>query len=275
MSSGLRPEELRAEDAAANAALSQRVGWKDTLGEWHTLHAAARVLGVRVQGELVAQGALGDYGTAATLAKMVVAPEFQHQGLGRVLLEELLAPARARGIPVGLCATDQGRPLYEKAGFSVSGELMILFGTPRAAQREPGSVVPLLDADVAIELERRFVGCDRSRMLRARLGQASAAFSATGGELGFVMASAFDAGTLVGPVLAQTDATARRLLEAVFARLPGPIRIDVPLQQAALREWLVSLGLREHTLRVEMVSGGERAPWQVPERFALATQAWG
>jgi GNAT superfamily N-acetyltransferase len=268
-------EELRAEDATANVALSQSVGWKDALGDWHALHAAARVLGVRAQGKLVAQGALGDYGTAATLAKMVVAPEFQGQGLGRRLLQELLAPARARAIPVGLCATDQGRPLYEKVGFSVSGELMILFGTPRAAPSEPGAVVPLLDASAAIELEQRFVGCDRSRMLRARLGQASVAFSAAGGELGFVMASAFDAGTLVGPLFAQSDATARRLLHAVFACTPGPVRIDVPTQHRAFREWLVDRGLREHSSRVEMVSGAEQAPWQVPERFALATQAWG
>ncbi len=256
-------------------ALSQSVGWKDALGDWHTLHAAARVLGVRAQGKLVAQGALGDYGSAATLAKMVVVPELQGQGLGRRLLEELVAPARARAIPVGLCATDQGRPLYERAGFAVSGELMILFGTPGAGAKQPGSVVPLLDAATASELEQRFVRCDRSRMLRARLGQASAAFCAAGGELGFVMASAFEAGTVVGPLFAQTEATARRLLEAVFAHVPGPTRIDVPMQHGALREWLVGLGLREHSLRVEMVSGGEQAPWQVPERFAPATQAWG
>jgi GNAT superfamily N-acetyltransferase len=268
-------ELLGAADAPANVALSHRVGWKDAIADWHTLHAAARVLGVRRQGQLIAQGALGDYGSAATLAKMVVAPEFQGQGLGRRLLEELLAPARARRIPIGLCATDQGRPLYEKAGFSASGELMILFGTPRAGASMPESVVPLLDAATAIELEQRFVDCDRSSMLRARLGQARAAFYSTGGELGFVMASAFEGGSVVGPLFARSDATARRLLEAVFAQVPGPVRIDVPIQHAALREWLVGSGLHEHSLRVEMVSGAARAPWQVPERFALALQAWG
>lgn len=268
-------ELLGAADAPANVALSQRVGWKDAMGDWHTLHAAARVLGVREQGQLIAQGALGDYGAAASLAKMVVAPEFQGRGLGRRLLEELLAPARERGIPVGLCATDQGRPLYEKAGFLASGELMILFGTPRSALSMPESVESLVDAATAIELEQRFVACDRSRMLRARLGQANAAFCVTGSEPGFVMASPFEAGSVVGPLFASSDATARRLLEAVFSRVPGAVRIDVPMQHTALRTWLVELGLHEHSLRVEMVSGAARTPWQVRERFALATQAWG
>jgi GNAT superfamily N-acetyltransferase len=267
-------ELLGAADAPANVALSRSVGWKDAIADWQTLHAAACVLGVRGQGRLLAQGALGDYGSAATLAKMVVAPESQGHGLGRRLLEALLAPARARGIPIGLCATDQGRPLYEKSGFSVSGELMILFGGPLPGTSTPESVVPLRDAARAIEIEQRFVGCDRNVMLRARLAQANAAFYSTG-EPGFVMASAFEGGSVIGPLFAQTEATARRLLEAVFARVSGPARIDVPLSHSALREWLVGLGLREHSLRVEMACGAERTPWQVPQRFALATQAWG
>lgn len=277
MSSGAPTiEQLVVDDAPANVALSRSVGWKDALGDWRVLHAAARVLGVREQGRLIAQGALGDYGSAATLAKMVVAPEYQGQGLGRRLLEELVSQPVARSVPVGLCATDLGRPLYEKAGFSASGELMILFGAPSAGASEPGSVVPLVDAARAIEQELCFVACDRSRMLRARLEQANFAFaSAHEAEPGFVMASAFEGGTLVGPLFAQSEATARRLMRAVCAKVSGPIRVDVPLQHTAFRAWLVEQGLREHSVRVEMVRGATQAPWQVAERYALATQAWG
>jgi hypothetical protein len=42
-----------------------------------------------------------------------------------------------------------------------------------------------------------------------------------------------------------------------------------------LRRSLVALGLREMSVRVEMAFRTVRAPWQVPERFALASQAWG
>ena len=86
----------------------------------------------------------------------------------------------------------------------------------------------------------------------------------------FALASA-----LLGPVLAETEQGARSLLLALLAGGSGPVRIDVPLQHVELRRWLVGLGLAEVSQRVEMVRGAKSAPWQVRQRFALATQAWG
>jgi GNAT superfamily N-acetyltransferase len=274
MNEALRIEPLSSDDVAANVALSRSVGWKDVESDWRVLHAAARVVGIRQAGRLVAQGALGDYGSAATLAKMVVAPEFQGQGLGRRLLEELVSEPVARGAPIGLCATDLGRSLYEKNGFSVSGELVILFGSPSLGTAEPEVVVPLANAAGAIELERQFVACDRSRMLRARFAEAEAAFAGSD-EPGFVLATRFEGAALVGPLFAASEGVARQLARAVFAALPGPVRIDVPAQHVSFRQWLVELGLHEHSLRVEMARGAASLPWQVSQRYALGTQAWG
>jgi GNAT superfamily N-acetyltransferase len=276
VSSDFVVEELSGADVMSNVALSRSVGWKDVEADWRVLHAAARVVGIRDSGRLVAQGALADYGTAASLAKMVVAPELQGKGLGRRVLETLLAPLDARGVPVGLCATDQGRPLYEKSGFRASGEIMILFGTPRVGTTRPESVVPLSGGERASEIERQFIACDRSGMLRARAREGDAAFElATGSEPGFVLASRFEGAALVGPIVAATEDGARKLAEAVFQAVPGPIRIDVPVQLASFRAWLVACGLQEHSLRVEMARGAPVVPWQVPQRFALGTQAWG
>ena len=68
-------ERLTVADLPHDVALSRSVHWPDTDADWRALHAGARVLGIRNQGKLVAHGALGDYGVAATLAKMVVAPD--------------------------------------------------------------------------------------------------------------------------------------------------------------------------------------------------------
>jgi GNAT superfamily N-acetyltransferase len=271
----LRLERLEPADAPANVELSNSVGWKDVESEWRVLHQAADVRGARRDGRLLAQGALGDYGTAATLAKMVVASDWQRRGLGARLLDEFLADADARGTPVGLCATDLGRPLYASRQFEVSGELVILTGTPNLGTTAPGSSVVALDVEHAVELDRRFSGCDRSRMLRARFGEANATAQLDDGESGYGLASAQGAGTLVGPILAEAEAGARALASALFAAVGGPVRIDVPAQHAAFRQWLQTLGLREQAQRVEMARGAGRMPWQVPQRFALATQAWG
>ncbi|HXK18302.1 MAG TPA: GNAT family N-acetyltransferase [Polyangiaceae bacterium] len=268
-------ERLSASDTADNVALARSVGWKDVEAEWRVLHEAAEVRGVRQAGRLVAQGALGDYGSAASLSKMIVAAEFQRRGLGARLLDGFLAGADARGVPVGLCATDQGRPLYESRQFSVTGELLILFGTPDLGT-EPGQVdVCIPDAERLVVLDREFCGCDRSAMLRARFREACAKLELVGEERGFGLASPQGEHTLVGPISAETEAGARRLARAIFAAAPGPVRIDVPREHAEFRRWLVSFGLREVSERVEMARGSTRLPWQVPQRFALATQAWG
>lgn len=268
-----RVERLSVDDCSANVELSRSVGWKDLESEWRTLHAAANVWGVREGGRLIAQGACGDYGSGLTVAKMVVALGRQGSGLGRRVLEQLMTPARARGVGLGLCATEQGRLLYEKAGFSRSGEIVVLVG--QVARAAAPSVVSVLeDASRAWAVERRFLACDRSRMLAARLVESCAAVQLER-DAGFAMATPAEGGAVLGPVVADGEDSARELVLALSARLSGTIRIDVPAEQRAFRSWLVGLGLREVGRRDEMTWGVARAPWQVPQRFALASLAWG
>lgn len=273
--SGFGFEHLLPSDVPRNVALSRSVGWKDEASEWRVLHEAADVRGARRDDGLLVQGALGDYGTCMTLAKMVVAPDQHRRGWGARLLDEFMAQADARGLPVGLCATDQGRPLYASRNFEITGTLVILVGVPKAGTGAGGTVVPLADAESAVQLDRRFSGCDRSRMLRARCREASAKFRLSEVETGFGLASAQGEGTLVGPILAETEQGARELAQALLATATGPVRIDVPSEHIAFRSWLVSLGLAEMAERVEMGRGVQRLPWQSAQRFALATQAWG
>jgi GNAT superfamily N-acetyltransferase len=268
-------ERLLPSDVPKNVALSGSVGWQDVESEWRVLHEAAEVRGARREDHLLVQGALGDYGTCMTLAKMVVAPDEQRRGWGARLLDDFMAKADARGLPVGLCATDQGRSLYASRQFQVTGTLVILVGVPDVGTGEGETVVPLLDAERAVQLDRRFSGCDRSRMLRARWREASDKFQLSDGESGFGLASAQGEGTLVGPILAETEQAARQLARALLASATGPVRIDVPSEHVAFRSWLVALGLEEKAERVEMGRGAQRLPWQVAQRFALATQAWG
>lgn len=268
-------ERLSHGDVPQNVALSRSVGWKDVESEWRVLHDAADVRGARREGGLLVQGALADYGTCMALAKMVVAPDQHRRGWGARLLDEFMTVADERGLPVGLVATDQGRPLYASRKFEVTGSLRILVGVPELGTDEGGPVVPLLDAESAVQLDRQFSGCDRSRMLRARCREASVKVLLPPGQSGFGLASIQGEGTLVGPILAETEQGARQLARALLASAQGPVRIDVPSEHVEFRAWLAGLGLREQAERVEMGRGAQRLPWQVAQRFALATQAWG
>lgn len=267
-------ERITARDLSQNVTLSRSVGWHDVESEWRVLHAAADVFGAWHEGRLVAQGALGHYGTAASLAKMVVAPELQRRGLGARLLDHFLEQADARGAAVGLCATDYGRPLYATRGFEVSGELVILFGQAELKTTAVDSQLSPLDVETAVEQDRMFAGCDRGRVLRARFAEASAAY-ALRGRRGFGLATLQGENALLGPIWAEDPQDGQLLCEALLATLARPARVDVPLEQVELRRRLVQLGLREMSVRVEMARGTPRLPWQTNQRFALSTQAWG
>jgi GNAT superfamily N-acetyltransferase len=271
VNSELVVEVLSAADLPKNVALSNSVGWPDTASEWRVIHDAALVLGVKRAGELVGQGALGLFEGAGSIAKMVVLPSAQRQGIGAKILDALLVEAERRSLfRVGLVATPLGRHLYESRGFAPVAEVAILVGTPLRPDRSFGSR-PVDDVEQLVAIERRFTGSARTAVLRGRLLEASLS---TLCEDGFALATPQPAGSRVGPIFAGGEQTARALTSDLFLGLAGPVRLDVPCEQRAFRAWLSGLGLVEKGLHLEMSRGGA-LPWQVPQRFGQATQAWG
>ena len=85
-------------------------------GSWSSCHVTA------ADGETVAMGrVLGDGGWYFVVADMVTAPGHQRRGLGRAVLDHLLADIRLRAPAdayVTLTADAAGRRLYEQTGFT-------------------------------------------------------------------------------------------------------------------------------------------------------------
>lgn len=271
-------EQLVPAEIPENVALAHAVGWPDDDADWRVIHEAAVVLGARRDEQLLGQGALAGYApNSGTIAKMIVAPNAQRQGVGAAILDALLAEAEQRSIDtLGLVATPLGQPLYASRGFSVTAEVAVFIGT--AVLDRPTELTQLLpEIEAAIALERQFIACSRAAMLRGRFREASATAvyrASEGTARGFALATAKGPYALVGPVIAENEEVARALVRAIFASHAGAVRIDVPTEQTAFRAWIASLGLPEKGVRPEMARGG-KLPWQVPQRFALATQAWG
>lgn len=240
MARELSVEALGPESSERNVALSNAVGWPDTVPEWRVIHEAALVLGVKSELELVAQGALGLFEDAASIAKMVVAPNAQRQGLGAKVLDALLLEGERRSLSrVGLVATPAGRRLYERRGFTPVGDVAILLGTPTLSIESSGSA-SVASVEQLIALERRFTGAARTNVLRGRLADSCASAI---DEHGFALATLQPNGARIGPIFADSEASARRLTQDLLLRLHGPVRFDVPGARRAFREWLQSLGL--------------------------------
>ena len=68
---------------------------------------------------------IGDMGLCYYIKDVVVLPEYQGKGIGRLLIDELLKFINANGVPdthiwVELCAMPDKIPFYEKFGFSAN-----------------------------------------------------------------------------------------------------------------------------------------------------------
>lgn len=221
-------ERLASAAIPDNVALAQAVGWPDDEAEWRVLHEAAVVLGARRDGQWIGQGALGAYAPhAGTIAKMIVAPSAQRQGVGAAILDALLARADLGSLDtLGLVATPSGQPLYASRGFSVTGEVTVFVG--RAGLDRPAEPMPTItDIESAIAFERRFITCSRDAMLRARHREASssAIYRAPDGAVrGFALATAKGPYAFVGPVIADAEEVARALIRAIFGAQHGAHR---------------------------------------------------
>ena len=76
------------------------------------------------ENEIVAMArVIGDQGLCYYIKDVIVRPEYQGQGLGRLLISELLSYINEHGVPgtqiaVELCAMPDKIPFYEKFGFA-------------------------------------------------------------------------------------------------------------------------------------------------------------
>lgn len=103
-------------------ALRRAIGWSDPALDEASLAAALdRTWNVvaRRDDRVVGIGRLlDDGGLYATIWDMIVDPEHQRRGIGRAILDVMLARTSARTI-VALVATPHGRHLYESVGFEL------------------------------------------------------------------------------------------------------------------------------------------------------------
>jgi GNAT superfamily N-acetyltransferase len=205
--------------AAYNASCSR----KDMLRYYLRLQPDGWIL-VLLDGVPVGLGGLIDYGTFAYLGMMSVHPTAQRKGIGKTLMEHLLAWSDARGCPtVLLDATNAGAQLYKQYGFSEIGKTVSWLGTFKKVpvpfyQSEPLTLFPIsrVDLSAVAHFDARYFGADRTRVLTAMLEdypqRAFLARSTTGEIFGYIYAQA----NTIGPWVARSPAVAEQLLARIL-----------------------------------------------------------
>jgi len=159
---------LHAADLASAMELSRLAGWNQTIDDWQTLLRLdpQGCFGIEVDDRIVATTTLLCYGRRLAWIGMVLTmPEYRRMGFAQRLVQAALERSAALKIEsVGLDATPEGQPLYERLGFKTEQIVERWYHEGRRTQSpdKPNS----LSAQYSPETDLEAFGADRAVLLR-------------------------------------------------------------------------------------------------------------
>lgn len=249
-------------------------GWEREERKWRLLFDIATVYGIRDDdGALIGSATLTRFGGTAAVGMLLVAGRHGGRGLGRRLMERVLADAGDD--LVFLTATAHGRPLYEKLGFRQTGMVHLQRGvyTP-----DTGAPItrPATAADVSA-VDTAVTGADRGPMV-SRLPDFADRLRVvrddTGTVTGYGGIWPNTDHAQIGPLAAASDDDAIALIRELAADVSGVLRVDIDGRHPAVREWAAARGIVEFRQIPIMTLHGRKLPgdrdrYYVPLMLAL------
>jgi GNAT superfamily N-acetyltransferase len=273
-------------DIPAAHALSLEVKWPHRADDWRFVLAAGEGIIAEEAEKTLGTALYWKYGKdTGSLGMVIVTPEAQGRGIGRTLMEKLLAALGDR--TTILHATPAGEPLYAKLGFERIGAIhqhqSANFTAPAIATEPKERIreIEPVDTPKLIDLASRASGLDRSALLPALMQHAKGIAIETDNELtGFALIREFGRGHAIGPVvtLSVNDDHKRRakaLITHLLEKNKGNFtRIDTP-DENGLSPWLESLGLVRVDTVIKMSRNGTPPKDTSVAQFAIVNQALG
>lgn len=225
---GLRLRSADAADLPRIAELREEVGW--SVHDW-ALRAVlepphARCLVAVDRHEIVVGVGSGiSYGRLGFVGNMIVDVEQRRRGIGAAILRAVIEFLEGRGTTrMELYATAEGRPLYARHGFELTGPSAMV-RVPRGIARDNDSITlveagPSAGADLVSYDAPRFGG-DRSAVLRRTLNDPDRPLIVARQDAeivgyGWVRPD----GERIGPLVADTPEIAAAIIGEAFERMP-------------------------------------------------------
>jgi ribosomal protein S18 acetylase RimI-like enzyme len=281
-SSTLTLRRLQAGDLPATLRLTQSQQWPHRLDDWEFHFRIGRGWCVCDADENVIGSALWwAYGTSlGSIGLVVVDNASQGQGVGRRLMNAIFDEAGGRTLQLN--ATAAGLRLYQQCGFTPVGSIEQRQANPAHRTVPPLPAGLRLTAagntqfDELARLDQQATGADRRVLLEALLDAGQTVVARRDDRVvGYAIARSAGLGTVVGPVVADSQATAQALIANRIAAGSGFMRVDIPASANELSQWLEGIGLPCVTRVTTMVRGPRIAPAGEAAVFGLASQALG
>ena len=232
-------------DPAADAVLTDDWGDRREWFRFAVAHPGCHVVVAEDDAAgIVGTGVATINGPAAWIGTIWVASAFRGRGLGRALTEAPIEAAEAAGCrTLILVATEHGRPLYERLGFTVQTWYRT-FEAPGLGDTggdDAGSTSRLRafrsdDRAAMVALDRAATGEDRSALLAALAGPDGTRVlpDADDRPAGYVIRAPWGGGATIAPRLEDGDGHRPRTTARLPDRPPGPLR-DPPRERGRRR----------------------------------------
>lgn len=267
-------------------ALSKAVEWDYHAPELHTLFSLGKIFGHRNEhNQLLSCAGVIQYDGHAVIGLVIVHPSCQGMGLGRALMIRCMEEV-PENFPIMLIATPQGKPLYEKLGFSQADSVhkyiceRYVPVQKQLEEMEAWSIVPMSPAheEAVIHLDAQATGSYRADFVRARMKQAKScvvATDASGAIAGYGFAIPGPLHLIAGPIVAPNHLVASRIIDQLAATHPGSIRIDVPDENASFLNQLEECGFVKSNQPPVMIARASRMPQRNGTYYGIASQFLG
>lgn len=246
----IEPSDFAAADALVRAAFHSTVSFAPALRRYYAIEPEGMFVATTAEGLSGIAGAF-DYGAFAYVGPMAVHPDRQKRGIGRVLLDKVLAWLEARRTNLVLLdATEAGLPLYTAYGFRDAGyarlyarsELLEKPATPHGVR--PRRITPA-DLEDVVAFDAPLFGAARPRALRVVFEEfperSFLTRDAHGRVTGYVCAGL----QRIGPWAARGRDEAEALLDhALGLPFPNAPEVGVPVGNESASELLLRRGFR-------------------------------
>jgi GNAT superfamily N-acetyltransferase len=253
--------------------LSREADWNQEADDWRLLFRAATVFGRVRRGDntLVGSAAILPLGERLSWIGMVlVTGAERRRGHARHLMGLALDHIATTGAVAGLDATPAGHGLYRSLGFEDAGSLIRMgctlpsplwggagggAGTIRRATGEDLPHICSYDAGA--------FGAERASVLLNLFNRSpdNAFLTDRAGQLtGFALARPGRLATHIGPLVADDEDTAERLLHAALGALSGPAIVDAFTHHRTMCALLARLGFTDQRPFIRMLQGAARLP---------------
>ncbi|KAA0547223.1 GNAT family N-acetyltransferase [Bacillus sp. BGMRC 2118] len=281
----LRLVEFDKHDIPGIVDLSTSVNWDYDEYEIGTVMASGKIFGHKnKEGKIVSSAAVIPYDhNLASIGMVIVHRDFRGFGLGREAAQKCIDY-----VPIDssilLIATEEGKPLYKKMGFSeVDSVHKYLCDTYIDGQplHHDGVFIENFnerDFDDIVKLDQAAFGDKRSNFLKHRINQSNQCLVArdkNGNIIGYGLSIVGPINTILGPIVSPDVHTTKLILDRLASKHQGKLRIDVPSGQEDFMQFLKQSGFKKASNPPIMMINSVTMPLRNKTLFGIAAQIFG